>query len=76
MPVYNILDFGAAGDGTANDATAIQRAIDACTQAGGEHPPAYFRHALESHAVGGLVGKNFKGISAHPELYPAVCIED
>jgi len=34
MPVYNILDFGAAGDGTANDAAAIQRAIDACTRAG------------------------------------------
>jgi polygalacturonase len=35
MPIYNILDFGAAGDGTDNDAAAIQRAIDACTRAGG-----------------------------------------
>ena len=34
MPVYNILDFGAAGDGTANDAAVIRRAIDACTRAG------------------------------------------
>ena len=35
MSIYNILDFGAAGDATTNDAAAIQRAIDACTRAGG-----------------------------------------
>ena len=33
--IYNILDFGAVGDGKANDAPAIQRAIDACAQVGG-----------------------------------------
>lgn len=32
---YNIQDFGAVGDGKANDAAAIQRAIDACHEAGG-----------------------------------------
>lgn len=33
--VFNILSFGAKGDGRTNDAPAIQRAIDACTKAGG-----------------------------------------
>lgn len=32
---FNILDFGAIGDGTANDTAAIQAAIDACSAAGG-----------------------------------------
>ncbi len=35
MSIYNVVDFGAAGDGKTNDAAAIQRAIDACTAAGG-----------------------------------------
>jgi hypothetical protein len=35
MSTYNVIDFGAAGDGKANDAAAIQRAIDACSAGGG-----------------------------------------
>ena len=35
MAIFNILDYGALGDGKSNDAAAIQGAIDACTQAGG-----------------------------------------
>lgn len=35
MSVYNVLDFGAEGDGLRYDASAVQAAIDACNAAGG-----------------------------------------
>lgn len=33
--IYNVLDFGAAGDGSSMDTAAIQAAIDACSASGG-----------------------------------------
>lgn len=35
MPVYNVFDFGAKGNGIENDQIAIQKAIDACNSTGG-----------------------------------------
>ena len=33
--IYNVLDFGAVGDGVANDTAAIQKAVDTCVSRGG-----------------------------------------
>lgn len=34
-PVYNVMDYGAQGDGRHDDASAIQKAIDQCSERGG-----------------------------------------
>ena len=35
MKLYKVEDFGALGDGKTNDAAAIQKAIDTCSENGG-----------------------------------------
>jgi len=72
---FNIVDYGARGDG-GNDAQAIQKAIDACSKAGGGRvvvPPGVFKSGpvklasrLEMHLEAGA------SLSAIPDirLYP------
>ena len=35
-PIFNVLDFGGVGNGTANDTTAVQATLTAAAAAGGE----------------------------------------
>lgn len=53
--VYNVRDFGAAGDMIADDASAIQAAIDACGVAGGT---VYFRAGRYLINTGLRIGNN------------------
>ncbi|NDL67071.1 glycoside hydrolase family 28 protein [Anaerotalea alkaliphila] len=50
--IYSVLDTGAVGDGQTNDAPAIQKAIDACHEAGGgrvllESGRTYYASSIE-----------------------------
>ena len=33
--IFNVMDFGAVGDGVTNDGRAIQAAVDACAESRG-----------------------------------------
>jgi len=58
--MLNVRDFGAVGDGSADDTAAIQKAIDAAAETRGTVcvPPGVFRTArLKMHSHTGLVGR-------------------
>lgn len=56
MKEYNVLQYGAVGDGATNDAAAIQRAIDDCTGNGGGRVVLPSGHTFYSHSL--KLGKN------------------
>jgi polygalacturonase len=75
--VYNVRDFGAAGDGATLDTAALNRAIDTCTKAGGGTvvlPPGRYLTGtvqLKSHVTFEIqAGATLLG-SENPDDYPA-----
>lgn len=75
--IYNVRDYGAAGDGAKLDTVALNAAIDACTKAGGGTvylPPGNYLTGtvvLKSHVTLELeAGATILG-SENPEDYPS-----
>lgn len=49
--IYNVLDYGAKGDGIANDAIAIQAAVDDCNKCGGGRVLLPSNHIFNSGSI-------------------------
>ncbi len=79
---HSVTDFGAKGDGQANDTAALQAALDACGKAGGGRalvPPGtyrtgtlYLRDRVELHLLAGatLLGSPDRADYNRDDVYP------
>ena len=65
MRVFNVEDYGAVHDGTTDDTTAIQAAINAAFSAGGGR--VYFPKGI--YIIGGALQTNVGGINYNSQLY-------
>lgn len=84
MKLYNVIDFGAAKDGTTDDGDAIQKAIDTCFENGGGRvlleSGSYYSHSIalkenvELHLQKGAVLKASSDINSY--IRPCETIND
>lgn len=67
---FNVKEYGALGDGVADDTVAIQNTINACFNAGGG--TVYFPNGV--YIIGGSL-QNLPGINANSQLYIPSAVE-
>lgn len=75
---FCITDFGAVGDGTALNTTAIQKAVDTCAAAGGGRVvvpagvfvsgPIFLKSNVEFHLVAGAIFRGSRNMEDYPLL--------
>ena len=76
--MFNVMNFGARGDGTGNDSEAIQKTIDACSKAGGGRVvipsgkvcrcgPVKLRSHIDFHVESGARVEAIPDIKLYPE---------
>jgi hypothetical protein len=81
MSIYDVRQYGAAGDGQADDTRAIQSAIDAAGQTGGlvELPPGtyvtgtvFLRSNVTVRVAAGATWRGLADPSAYPDIDPVI----